>query len=605
MNPYICWDNFSLYSSQYQGNYHDNYVLHDNIVSANPIQPINGIYVFFTGTIYNIEKLKKDFQINGDDPSTVIAALYLKVKEKIPMFLEGTYSVVIFDGAKLLLFRDRFSVENLFYFRDDREKSFIISSSIEDIKKLKKLEVNEKTLPKYFLFHQINGKLTLFKDIFTLETFEMILVDLKSNSWTSFKYDDFAYQPLVDQNLDDNTIVEKTDTILRECVRSLVDAYPNAQFVNSLSGGTDSSLLSVYLNILGNPIAYTYSHTPPENRDTRKYSTGVSSLLHLDHRIKEVEPEDLLPCLEEGVKICGQPLIFEGETLFTGTLATIAEGGKKEQKEVVIFFGSGADTVAGHGRALLELKYLSSVPLRYLFGIFNQSILRFLNPPASKRYRGIIDAMNKNNFDAEFLSILFTNEREIQLVKEIFQLEDTGSLFEYEYQELLRHKNPLIEKIYRLGLFEYEVIRGNNIMYHLAKSQGLLMVFPYTTLDLVKFYFNIPTPRKIRYKGIVSLYSSDPFKYYLKRLLERYLPKNIVYRKKIPQQKYTSFNGIIEQQKQFAPLVDEIKKARYPYFHIDFNASADTKFEYYASKFINFHIWYKNFIGSNDSDVNH
>ena len=77
--------------------------------------------------------------------------------------------------------------------------------------------------------------------------------------------------------------------------------------------------------------------------------------------------------------------------------------------------------------------------------------------------------------------------------------------------------------------------------------------------------------------------------------MSRYLPKKLVYRKKIDDN--IPYQKLFKTDDRFVRLIEEIKKADYKYFNFDLDKIFyEESYESIALKLITFHIWHKLFI---------
>ena len=201
-------DTFCIYGEFFHTGRFEGYSLNNGIVSSTQLRSFLGKYIVITGLFYNIDVLKKSFQIEYNTLEEIILQLYDKLGIGIASFLEGTYSIVIVDGTTIIAFRDKFSIENLYYHKNKKSGSFIFSNSLFYMKNFLKFEVNTDILPKYFLHSQINGRNTFVKDVFTIKTFEVLTYDLSAREWQSSISENLPYKAITTSNADDKLIID-------------------------------------------------------------------------------------------------------------------------------------------------------------------------------------------------------------------------------------------------------------------------------------------------------------------------------------------------------------------------------------------------------------
>lgn len=499
MFPEYLTDNFCVYNSAFLNNKHEGFNLDYGIYSLYPANSFNGIYVFMVGSIFNINDIKNEFQIKEKKTKEIVAQLYLLVRDKIAYYLDGIYSIVIIEQGKLLIFRDRLSVENLYYFINNLNNSFIISNSIFELKKFMKLEVNKKVLPKYFICSAIDVGDSFFKDVYTPSEFQLLTFDIKNHMLQFSQYDNFAYQPLSSQNLNEAEIIENIDTLFRKRVNHICKTYKGFQCINSLSGGVDSSYIQVVLNDLGYNVAYTGSYDSYFGIGGNKYAIDVANFLKLTQNTVCLRPSEIIRNIHKCIEQCEVPYIYEDEFLLSKMREEIYKTELKDYDGILIFDGNGSDTIFGFGRGLLEINYLSIHWISFLFSLFNNMLLKFVSPKNYQRYNTIIKGINSNNIDSEFLFKFFKTKEKSELIKKAFKISDVSYIYNHELEECKKYNVPFIEKLYRLKLFTYELIRENNVTFHESKSNNLLPIFPYLDLNVVKYLINIPMNKKQKF----------------------------------------------------------------------------------------------------------
>ena len=316
----------------------------------------------------------------------------------------------------------------------------------------------------------------------------------------------------------------------------------------------------------------------------------VARHLNSDHTLVEIDTNDFFKNIREGIKYCEVPLIFQGEAMFNYMFGKINES-KNSDEPISCFDNNGADAILGHSRSLMAIRYIKL--FSPFFRLFNSTIVRIKSKKDYLRNIEIIKGIKSNKFTPKFLCALFNETDKLKVVKEAFNLSDSdlSSIHGFELKELEKYDVDLIDKLYRLPIFEYETKRIANIDYQLAKNNNICLVFPFRDKTLINFLLNVPTKRKIKH-------FTD--KYFGKKLLIKYLPKKLVYRKKIG--KGIPFQKIFRNDKNFISIIEEIKDANYiNYFNFDLNKIFYTKnYEEFAIKLINFHIWHKLFIDNID-----
>ncbi|MHA3965149.1 MAG: asparagine synthase-related protein, partial [Candidatus Thorarchaeota archaeon SMTZ1-45] len=280
-------------------------------------------------------------------------------------------------------------------------------------------------------------------------------------------------------------------------------------------------------------------------------------------------------------------VVFEGEFLLNAMYEAVSKSMSQKDGGIVLLDGDGADTIMGHGRPLMELRFLTSPGILPLFELFNNFILRVFSKWDYKRYKVMIEGLKSKMYDSRFLLALFKCLPQAEYLQNFFEAMDLTSINEYEVQQMRKYKAPLIESVYRLQAFERELKRVNNARFQMARAQNILLFFPFADRNLFQFMLEVPIKQKV--KEFTS-------KYLLKKALSRHVPRDLVHRSKT-----ASVSGVVWQEifgtKEFQSVINEIKAAHYPYFDFDLD-SVFNRPELWgiALKLINFHLWHQVFI---------
>ncbi len=569
-----------LFSAKFADNAIDSVALGHSLHTSSQFCKMHAVNVFFSGVLYNLEMLRHDLKMAGGEPAEIVAALYTKYGHTLPQKLDGAYAIVIVQGAEVGLLRDREGLESLYYYR--KGSDLIISNSIKKIKSLLKLEVSSRDLAKYFVLDQINDAHTLFKNVFQVKLLEYLKLNLADGRVACSTYDELPYQPMQDNHLTDAAILSGLEARLSERIGKLVSAFPGSAVVNTQSGGTDSALTQCLLKQAGHnrSICANFSQHGLDGQ----YSEEVACHLGSDHRVLEIGADDFFHNIRAGIETFELPLIFEGESMFQNLYREIGRHTSLDGPPVLCFDSNGADAILGHGRLLLGLHFMQKWPR--LFSAVTTAASTVTSEELTTMLQEIVYGVRSDEMTPEVFFAIFNLKRRIEIVRRAFGLDDVAFIPEYELAEQSKYPVNLLERMYRLQIFQYEVKRINNITYNLARQHNVITLYPFRDRALTQFFLNIPTGRKIK-RGVQ--------KYYGKKLLQTYLPRNLVYRKKIS--KGIPFAQLFQEDNNFAPLVREIMATDYPYFDFDvatvFNQERLSPF---AMKLINFHIWHEIFV---------
>ena len=305
-------------------------------------------FILFNGEIYNHKELNDDNDFNQDKPDTkILVNLFDKYKpNEINEILDGMYSYVVVDKSKKKIYisRDPQGEKSLYKF--ESSEFIIFSSEINPILKFtNKLSIDKEIFKSYFLSrHFIQFEKSIFKEIKNIQPGEFWEYSIIKKRLSKKKT--FSVKSLIDQkkyNLNETKkeqdLVDELDCLLRENLTQMIP--PNRNFCSILSGGIDSSLISILLRELTNCDKFIALNHIGKDRISNKTNLFEkylnNSVINLN-----INKEKYKKYLEESIDICNSPISSHD---FVGKLI-IAEKLKKINCKAV-FGGDGADELFG------------------------------------------------------------------------------------------------------------------------------------------------------------------------------------------------------------------------------------------------------------------
>tara|TARA_Y200000002_G_scaffold336419_1_gene304555 strand:+ start:1462 stop:3246 length:1785 start_codon:yes stop_codon:yes gene_type:complete len=306
--------------------------------SAQPmIDDNSGNVIIFNGSIYNYKDLKKDFfqnyKFKSNTDTEILLKMYAKFGINFLNYIKGMYAFALFDKKKnkIYIFRDKFGIKPLFYF--SKSNFFIFASEIKVLLKNKivrnSIEVDFKKTIEFIANRQLNGSdSTLIKNIKILKPGNFVEYDLKLKK---FEIYDFDFK----KNQKKNNYFED---VLKESLNYLTITQ-HKKIACLLSGGLDSSLLSIVLNSQNNnKEIHTFSSILNQpNSENRNIHKLVKDYKFNQHFILE----DSIDFFEDHLKTIrdiDQPTPDASSTLHNVLCRKVAENGFK-----VLFTGNGGD----------------------------------------------------------------------------------------------------------------------------------------------------------------------------------------------------------------------------------------------------------------------
>jgi len=494
----------------------------DLSLKAHQPMEFDNLVLIYNGEIYNYKELKEELKkygyvFNSNSDSEVVLKSFHKWGKSCVHKFRGMFAFAIYEKLenRLILCRDRVGVKPLYYYFDG--KNFLFSSEIRAIRKYKKLDINRIALAQFFEYGYISEEYGIFENVKKLLPGYFLEFDLKTkeiklkNYW---KIEDYFH--ILQKS--EEEVIEELEAILVEGISyRMVSDVDIGVF---LSGGVDSSLVSAILQKkFGNIKTFTIGFKE-EKYNEANYAKEVSQYLHSDHTeyILDVnEAKEVL--LNKFVDIYDEPF-GDSSGIPTYLVSKIA---KENGVKVVLSADGGDELFCGYERYWYSYnlgKVFSNLPLK------NQ-LLYLLN-----------------NFEKFLFKIPIKNiEHKLGFLKNLLKEHD----WQFIYETIIKNYR---EDIKKLGLKSIKLNKDYfkfGEKFHIIQAMMLWDFYNYLPNDiLVKvdratMFNSIEGREPLLDNKIVEYSVSIPFdlkyknkesKYILKKILEKYLPKHLVYRKK-------------------------------------------------------------------------
>lgn len=466
----------------------------------------------YNGEIYNFQVLKKelkndyDFKTNSDT-EVILAAYELKGINWLLENINGMFAFAIYDlnQNSLFLVRDRFGIKPLHYTIDDGVLLF--SSEVKGILSsgLIQPKFNEKAVDEYLGYRYVREPNTFFKNIH----------QVKSSHCMHFKngefINEFKYWDLPSLNFSNNystpRIIEETGYEVESAIKRWLIA--DVKVGSYLSGGVDSSLTTAILSKQKNNDVNTYTiGFDEEGFNEFKYARIVADLYQTKHHEIKLNQCDYFDEWVNLIEYKDAPLSVPNEI----PLALMSSELSKDI--TVVISGEGADELfGGYGRI----------------------------------FRSAFDFKNIDPKEKDFYSYLIKKYEYVprELRNEFLKTkEDYRADFDQSLTDDFKNfRNE--ENIFRF--FHQHHIKGLLNRVDVTTMQTSVEARPpFLDHELIEFtYQEVPYDLKLKWinnnaKQKASGLTSDKYseeldipKYALKKVSEKYLPKEIIYRKKM------------------------------------------------------------------------
>lgn len=487
-----------------------------------PMMSHDGRFVMvFNGEVYNFQELQKEklpdtvFKTHSD--SEVILECFARYGTECFNWFNGMFAISFWDTTqqKLTVVRDRFGVKPVTYFYD--EHALIFASEIKAFENLPiQKTLNIEAIKDYFFLDYIPKTQSVFKEISKLSNGHYMEYtpgeELKISRW---------YNLLDKYEVEKKTIsladaIEGFDSLLNSSVK--LRMLSDVKVGSFLSGGIDSSLIAAKFQQNAEIPVETFTiGFDVKEYDETQYATRVAQILKTSHHQFDVDEAYCLSQLDAVVDAYDEP--FVGPS----TIPTLIVCEKARELVTVALSGDGGDelflgyTYYSRYNQLKNIYKYSNTPMRYMAA----SVMKKMGLKYNKGA-----ALLEGENEKKLLLHLISQEQQMFSEKEISQLFNC----KYTHQTMLKDWEDVdaipIDNKEKISLFDINNYLANNLMYKMdiaSMANGLEVRLPFLDYRLVEFSINLPTEYKI---------NGSMHKFLMKKDLERYLPNDLIYRKK-------------------------------------------------------------------------
>lgn len=467
------------------------------------------LVLVYNGELYNFKEIKerlikKGIQFITDSDTEVILYAYQEYGTAIFKEFNGIFSFVILDKAnqKMILVRDRLGIKPLYY--GFKGSDIVFSSELKGIKCSLELEFSEKRTWDYLLSSNITGE-SYYSNVTPLIPGTYGVFDLSSKQFSIEKYcqltDLISEKKYYTQSsLTEEKIIDELDELLHMVVKDqMVSDVPIASVG---SGGLDSSLITAIAAQYNSNISVYHVKVDDEKCDESKYAKQVAQSLKLELKTEILSKSNYLEYIDYCIDVEELPLSHPNSV----GIYLISKKAKEDGVKVLLT-GEGADELFGgyHRYKAYQKKLMfNRLP------ILPKIVKKFSNLLIHPGFGGFsTEDVSSYLEQASFFS--FNVERskfteELQKAFSFIEDDNDRELKTYISTDLQYYLPPILRRTDRMSM-----------------AAGLEMRVPFLDNRLLDFSLNLPLKHQI---------NKYELKYLLKKVGERYLPKDIVYRSK-------------------------------------------------------------------------
>jgi asparagine synthase (glutamine-hydrolysing) len=500
-----------------------------------PMFDSTGRYIIiFNGEIYNHleirQKLINKYSFLSSSDTETLLYGYIEYGEVILQLLNGIFAFAIFDRIKgeIFIARDQFGIKPLYYYQKDGK--FLFGSEIKSFLGFEGFDksLDLSALVNYLTFLWSPGEQTPFLNVKKLSPGHFIKINMeKLDSPLFCQYYDIPFLGQYSSKSESELIAELDFKLLRAVQRQLISDVPVAFF---LSGGLDSSaIVAMAKKLLPNQRLRCYTINASDGEDEGFsedliYARKVAKYLDLD--LVEVDANvDIVSNFDKMVYHLDEPQADAAPL----NVLNICERAKKDGYKVLLGGTAGDDLFSGYRRhqALKYELYIRFLP-KFLLRVIKVLISKFKsNNALTRRLKKLTSNLDKSKWDRIYG---YFEWLPLDTIINLFNSESKKKVDGYAPKKLFfkllknipEEKSDLNKALYwEMKTF----LPDHNLNYtdKLSMATGVEVRVPFLDVELVEFSTTIPP--HIKMKGNTT-------KYILKKLMERYLPKEVIYRAK-------------------------------------------------------------------------
>jgi len=484
------------------------------------------IHVVFNGEIYNFIELREELMNKGHRFKTrsdteVIVHAYEEWGDDCPVRFNGMFAFALWDSGRrrLLIARDHLGIKPLYYVFIDNQILFAseIKALLADPRCRRAVNVNGLSL--LFTLRYVPSPETIYEGILKLPPAHLMVVDANGVKVRRF----WTRKPAIRKTTNEQELVEEYQSLVEDSVRlQMRSDVPVGLF---LSSGVDSGcLLALMSKLSPQPVkTFTIGFESGEQSNETEDARVMAKMFGSDHSELVIGPEDYQKYYKRYLWDLEEPVGNETAAAFY----FVSHITSKHVK--VALTGQGADEPwAGYGR-YLGMKF--STLYSKLPTLLTRNVLSPIGEHFVKREqlkRGLM-ALHEKDVLSRLVRIysFYTPEMKTKLFKPsvLEQISPNGLEAKKALAGLqgeVADLDPLTQMLYldtRTNLPDDLLMVGDKT----SMANSLEVRVPFLDYRMIEFIETLPPNLKLH---------GTNGKYLHKKAAEKWLPKEVVYRKK-------------------------------------------------------------------------
>jgi len=509
---------------------HTRLSIQDTTVLAN--QPMfsndKSFVLIFNGEIYNHKELRKKFLSkvkfkSTGDTETLLEGL-IKYGTDFINKLNGIFAFSFFNKATgdIIISKDHFGVKPLYFHLNDREVYF--SSELKAICSYMrgKTSIDKAALKNYINFLWSPGEKTPFNEFKKLLPGTYLKGNIKNiKNFQTHRYYTVPFNgQYLSNESEDELIVKLENYLLKAVERQMLSDVPLGFF---LSGGLDSSILVAMARKL-NPEkeinCYTIRVDSTDGfTDDLSYAKKVAEYLNVNLTIVDAKT-DILKSFDKVIYHLDEPQADPAPI----NVYNICKAARKDGIKVLIGGTAGDDILSGYRRhqALNFESIIEKIPEFLRKSIKNVSLKFNGKSSFIRRFKKLSANIDKSKEERMMGYFSWIDDT---ILRDLFLEPNDYNCFSYfeNLNKLIPKENSDLNKMLFWEINTFLTDHNLNYTDKLSMAVGVEVRVPFLDTELVRFSTNIPQYYKLQ---------GNETKYLLKKVAEKYLPKEVIYRPK-------------------------------------------------------------------------
>jgi len=527
----------------------------DLSASANQPMHYEGLHIIFNGEIYNYEEIRRELISLGHhflthSDTEVILHGWKQWGEKSIEKWKGMFTIALFDenANELICIRDRAGVKPFFYYW--KNGLFLFGSELKSLLAHPHFDkkINKNAVATFLQYGYVSQPHCIYQDVYKLPAGHILKLNLTGQQihcrqyWNV--YDQYN-QPK--RNIPFSEALTETEAILEKSFQyRMVADVPVGVF---LSGGFDSSCVTALLQKNNTEKIKTFTiGSTDKTLDEAPFAKQIAAHLGTEHTEYYCTPNEALDIIPE------LPYYYDEPFADSSAIPTILVSRMARKNVTVALSADAGDEIfAGYNRYDYLMKY--GKRLRTMPGIIRKAAAEVMEAVPSEN----IPYFNKQyNFHSRYQKLrnLLRDPSSFQMLRslsQVFTNEEINQLFETGINELptahssIELKPEFYDPLSYMMAIDYQTYMVDDILQKVDRatmSVSLEGREPFLDQSIIEWAARLPNDYK---------YHNGSKKYILKQIVYKYIPKEMMDRKKmgfgIPVEKWLSneLKGLVKE----------------------------------------------------------